>query len=76
MNGVATYFVGAHYEVTGSTITKYYYAGAQRIATPALAPGASVRQGTTLSYLLSDHLDSTSLTVNASLKKWDNPGDG
>jgi hypothetical protein len=27
-----TYFVGNHYEVTGSTITKYYYAGSQRIA--------------------------------------------
>jgi hypothetical protein len=32
-NGTTTtYFVGAHYEVTGSTITKYYYAGSQRIA--------------------------------------------
>jgi hypothetical protein len=27
-----TYFVGNYYEVTGSTVTKYYYAGAQRIA--------------------------------------------
>jgi hypothetical protein len=32
-NGTTTtYFVGNHYEVTGSTITKYYYAGSQRIA--------------------------------------------
>ena len=29
---ITTYFVGAHYEVTGSTVTKYYFAGAQRIA--------------------------------------------
>jgi hypothetical protein len=66
INGVTTYFVGAHYEVTGSTITKYYYAGSQRIATPALAPGASVRSNGTLYYLLGDHLGSTSLTTNAS----------
>jgi RHS repeat-associated protein len=57
-NGATTtYFVGAHYEVTGSTITKYYYAGSQRIA---------MRTGGTLNYLLGDHLGSTSLTTNAS----------
>jgi RHS repeat-associated protein len=43
--------------VTGSTVTKYYYAGAQRVA---------MRKGSTLSYLLSDHLGSTSLTLDAS----------
>jgi hypothetical protein len=34
-NAITTYFVGAHYEVSegsGSTVTKYYYAGSQRIA--------------------------------------------
>jgi len=51
-----TYFVGAHYEVTGSTITKYYYAGSQRIA---------MRTGSTLRYLFGDHLGSTSLTTSA-----------
>jgi RHS repeat-associated protein len=51
-----TYFVGAHYEVTGSTITKYYYAGGQRIA---------MRTNGTLNFLLGDHLGSTSLTTNA-----------
>jgi RHS repeat-associated protein len=51
-----TYFVGAHYEVTGSTITKYYYAGAQRIA---------MRTNGTLNYLLGDHLGSTSLVTDA-----------
>ena len=57
-NGTATtYFVGNHYEVTGSTITKYYYAGAQRVA---------MRTNGTLNYLLGDHLGSTSLTTNAS----------
>jgi probable phosphoglycerate mutase len=39
VNGVTTYFAGAHYEVTGSTIIKDYFAGAQRIATPALSAG-------------------------------------
>jgi RHS repeat-associated protein len=69
-NGTTTtYFVGNQYEVTGSTITKYYYAGAQRIAT--LAPhcvrcSAGVRTNGTLNYLLGDHLGSTSLTTNAS----------
>jgi len=48
--------VGAHYEVTGSTVTKYYFAGAQRIA---------LRAGGTLNYLLGDHLGSTSLTTSA-----------
>jgi RHS repeat-associated protein len=56
-NGTTTtYFVGAHYEVTGSTITKYYYAGAQRIA---------MRTNGTLSYLLGDHLGSTSLVTDS-----------
>ena len=54
---VTTYFIGGHYEVTGSTVTKYYFAGAQRVA---------MRTGSTLSYLLSDHLGSTSITTNSS----------
>ena len=57
INGVTTYFIGSHYEVTGSTITKYYFAGNQRVA---------MRTNTTLYYLLSDHLGSTSLTTNSS----------
>jgi hypothetical protein len=56
IGGVATTsFIGNYYEVSGST-TKYYYAGGQRIA---------MRQGTTLYYLLSDHLGSTSITTSA-----------
>jgi hypothetical protein len=43
---VTTTFVGNHYEVTGSTVTKYYFAGAQRVA---------VRTGSTLKNLLGDH---------------------
>jgi RHS repeat-associated protein len=51
-----TYFVGNHYEVTEGSITKYYYAGTQRIA---------LRKNGTLNFLLGDHLGSTSLAANA-----------
>jgi len=51
-----TYFVGNYYEVSGSTITKYYYASAQRIA---------MRTGGTLNFIIGDHLGSTSLTTDA-----------
>ncbi len=52
----ATYFVGSYYEVTGSTVTKYYYAGAQRLA---------LRSSGTVYLMLGDHLGSTSLTTSA-----------
>ena len=51
-----TYFIGNHYEVTDGVVTKYYYAGSQRIA---------MRKGGTLNYLLGDHLGSTSLVTDA-----------
>ena len=57
INSVTTYFVGSYYEVTGSTVTKYYYAGSTRVA---------MRTGGTLYFMLSDHLGSTSLTTDAS----------
>jgi RHS repeat-associated protein len=50
-------FVGAHYEIANGNAAKYYLAGSQRIA---------VRKNGTLSYLLADHLNSTSLTTDAS----------
>jgi hypothetical protein len=56
----STYFVGNYYEVSegsGSAVTKYYYAGSQRIG---------MRVNGTLYYRLGDHLGSTSLTTNAS----------
>lgn len=52
-----TFFIGAHYEVTGSIVTKYYFAGTQRIA---------LRKDGVLTYVLSDHLGSTSLVTDAS----------
>ena len=59
LNGTTTYYVGNHFEWTGSTSTmvKYYYAGSQRVA---------MRQGSsTVYYLLGDHLGSTSITANS-----------
>jgi len=50
-------------------VTKYYFAGASRIAT--LAPhcvrcSAGVKKNNVVTYLVGDHLGSTSLTVNSS----------
>jgi len=63
-NATTTYFVGTHYEVTNpganQTITKYYYAGSQRIA---------MRTNGTLNYLLGDHLGSTSLVTDSAGNK-------
>jgi RHS repeat-associated protein len=50
-----TYFIDSHYEITGSTLTKYYMAGASRVA---------LRKNGTLSYMLADHLGSTSLVTD------------
>ncbi|NOH02418.1 MAG: RHS repeat-associated core domain-containing protein [Chloroflexi bacterium] len=54
--GETTLYVGQHYEVTGSEITKYYFAGSQRIA---------FRKDGDLNYLLSDHLGSSSITTDS-----------
>jgi RHS repeat-associated protein len=56
VNGVTTYYVGNHYEVKNGTATKYYFAGSTRLA---------VRTGGTLSYLLGDHIGSSSVTTDA-----------
>ena len=57
VGGVTTYYVGAHYQVDNGVVTKYYFAGAQRVA---------MRKNGTLYYLLADHLGSTSITTNTS----------
>jgi RHS repeat-associated protein len=51
-----TYFVSNYYEVTDGVVTKYYYAGSQRIA---------MRKNGTLNYIIGDHLGSTSLMTDA-----------
>ncbi|OFV83425.1 MAG: hypothetical protein A2W26_14150 [Acidobacteria bacterium RBG_16_64_8] len=55
IDGVTTVYVGDHYEVEGATVRKYYAAGGARIA---------VREDGVLSWLLADHLGSTSVTVS------------
>jgi RHS repeat-associated protein len=62
IGGVTTLFVSSTYEISGGagmprTLSKYYFAGAQRVA---------VRKAGVLTYLLSDQLGSTSMTVDAS----------
>jgi len=59
-------FVGNYYEVTDGVVTKYYYAGTQRIATLAPHASAGVRKNNTLYFILGDHLGSTSLVTSAS----------
>ncbi len=56
VGSTTTYFVGNHYEVSNGVVTKYYYAGSQRVA---------MRKNSVLSYLLSDHLGSTSLVADS-----------
>jgi hypothetical protein len=51
-----TSFVGNSYEVANGIVTKYYYAGSQRIA---------MRKDGVLSFILGDHLGSTSLVTDA-----------
>jgi RHS repeat-associated protein len=61
INGVTTYFVGNYYELTGAQVTKYYYAGAQRVAMRKY----TIPQPMTVEYFLSDHLGSTSITTDS-----------
>ncbi|HQH40097.1 MAG TPA: hypothetical protein PLH19_16405 [Anaerolineae bacterium] len=67
---MTTYYVGTHFAWTGSTgtVIKYYYAGSQRVAMRKGNPG-------TLSFLLGDHLGSTSVTADSAggkVAKWRN----
>jgi RHS repeat-associated protein len=55
VNGVTTYYVGAHYQKQGTVVTKYYYAGMERVA---------MRQGGVLYYIFGDHLGSTAVVKN------------
>ena len=55
INGVTTVYIGNYYEKSGDNITKYYYAGAMRVA---------MKSGSGTTWLLGDHLGSTSLAVN------------
>ncbi len=56
-----TIFVGNHYEITDGVVTKYYFAGATRIAMRKYTIPSSMA----VEYFLSDHLGSTSLTTDS-----------
>ena len=62
VNGETILFAGGHYELKGNEVTKYYFAGASRIAVRKTI----VPQSSTLTYLAGDHLGSASLAVDAS----------
>ena len=60
INGETILFIGGYYEQKCSEITKYYFAGASRIAMRKY----TIPQTMTLEYMLGDHLGSTSLTTD------------
>ena len=57
VGSTTTTFVGNYYEITAGVVTKYYYAGTQRVA---------MRKDGTLYFMLSDQLGSTSVTTDSS----------
>ncbi len=59
VNGVTSYYVGDHYEVSAGAVKKYYSAGGQRIA---------LHDNGTLYWLLTDHLGGTAYTVSGTTK--------
>ena len=62
---MTTNFIGGYYEKKGSEITKYYFAGATRIAMRKY----TIPQNMTVEYMFGDHLGSTSITTdNAGVK--------
>jgi RHS repeat-associated protein len=60
MDGETILFVGGYYERKGSEITKYYMAGATRVAMRKY----TIPQSMTVEYMLGDHLGSTSITTD------------
>ena len=54
IGAVPTYYIGNYYEVSGSNITKYYYAGGQRVAMRLNSANPI--------FLFSDNLGSTTAT--------------
>jgi len=57
-----TVYIGTYYEQQGTTVTRYYYLGGQRVAMRVGPAG----QAGTVTYLHVDHLGSTSLATTGS----------
>ena len=60
VGGVTTIYIGNSFEWSNNAYTRYYYSGSLRVA---LRKGTA---GGTLSFLLADHLGSTTITANSS----------
>jgi YD repeat-containing protein len=60
VGSATTIYIGNYFEWNGA-MTKYYYAGATRVA---MRTGSTTDPIANLSYLLGDHLGSTSVTAN------------
>ena len=60
-SGETIYLVNGYYEKKGSEITKYYLAGASRVAMRKY----TIPQSMELEFMLGDHLGSTSITTDA-----------
>jgi RHS repeat-associated protein len=65
VGSTTTIYIGNYFEWTGSTdfMKKYYYAGSTRVA---MRIGSTTNPTAQLTYLLDDHLGSTSVTTNSS----------
>jgi hypothetical protein len=61
MGSTTTIFIGGYYEATGSSITKYYFAGTTRVAMRKYTIPTSMA----VEYFLGDHLGSTSVTTDS-----------
>jgi len=61
VGGVTTIYIGEHYEVSGTTVKKYYYSGGARVA--ERVEGSPIPAENGLYFLLTDHLGSTTLTI-------------
>jgi len=61
VNGETIYLVNGYYEKKGSEITKYYFAGASRVAMRKY----TIPQSMEVEYMLGDHLGSTSVTTDS-----------
>jgi len=64
VNGTWTNYLGNYYEATSASTTKYYYAGAQRVAREAPPLGGWRVNTSSPYYGFSDHLGSTSVIVS------------
>ncbi|HEU0295457.1 MAG TPA: hypothetical protein VFR47_22150 [Anaerolineales bacterium] len=64
INNETILFIGGHYEIknpgSGQEVTKYYFAGTQRVAMRKYI----IPQSMTVEYFLGDHLGPTSITTD------------